>query len=84
MPCLRTQHGSTRVALKPPTSGSGVRGINHQATVLPSGWGSQSHSPLFSSRIKVIDFRIPSTGDQEQVEVDVLVLGAGAGSTSTS
>ena len=35
MPCSRTQHGLTRVGLEPPTSGSGVRGINHQATVLP-------------------------------------------------
>ena len=32
MPCSRTQHGLTRVGLEPPTSGSGVRGINHQAT----------------------------------------------------
>ena len=35
MPCSRTQHGLTRVGLEPPTSGSGARGINHQATVLP-------------------------------------------------
>ena len=35
MPCSRTQHGLTRVGLKPPTSGSGIRGINHQATALP-------------------------------------------------
>ena len=36
VPCSRTQHGLTRVGLKPPTSGSGVRGIiNHQATALP-------------------------------------------------
>ena len=35
MPCSRTQHGLTRVGLEPPTSGSGVRGINHQATALP-------------------------------------------------
>ena len=34
MPCSRTQHGLTRVVLGPPTSGSGVRGINHQATTL--------------------------------------------------
>ena len=33
--CSRTQHGLTRVGLEPPTSGSGVRGINHQATALP-------------------------------------------------
>ena len=32
--CSRTQHGYTRVGLEPPTSGSGVRGINHQATAL--------------------------------------------------
>ena len=31
MPCSRTQHGLTRVGLEPPTSGSGVQGINHQA-----------------------------------------------------
>ena len=36
MPCSRTQHGLTRVGLEPPTSGSGVRGINHQATALPT------------------------------------------------
>ena len=35
VPCSRTQHGLTRVGLEPPTSGSGVRGINHQATALP-------------------------------------------------
>ena len=35
MPCSRTQHGLIRVELEPPTSGSGVRGINHQATALP-------------------------------------------------
>ena len=32
MPCSMTQHGLTRVELELPTSGSGVRGINHQAT----------------------------------------------------
>ena len=26
---------ATRVGLEPPTSGSGVRGVNHQATALP-------------------------------------------------
>ena len=35
MPCSITQHGLTRVGLEPSTSGSGVRGINHQATTLP-------------------------------------------------
>ena len=35
MPCSRTQHGLTRMGLEPPTSGSGVRGINHQAIALP-------------------------------------------------
>ena len=35
VPCSRTQHGLTRVGLESPTSGSGVRGINHQATALP-------------------------------------------------
>ena len=35
MHCSRTQHGLTREGLEPPTSGSGVRGINHQATALP-------------------------------------------------
>ena len=35
MPCSRTQHGLTRVGLEPPTSGSGVRGINNQASALP-------------------------------------------------
>ena len=35
MPCSKTQHGLTRVGLEPPTSVSGVRGINHQATALP-------------------------------------------------
>ena len=39
MPCSRTQHGLTRVGLEPLTSGSGVRGINHQATALPSYMG---------------------------------------------
>ena len=36
VPCSRTQHGLTRVRLEPLTSGSGVQGINHQATELPS------------------------------------------------
>ena len=35
MPCSRTQHGLTRVGLEPPTSGSGVRSIKHQATRTP-------------------------------------------------
>ena len=35
MPCSMTQHGLTRVGLEPATSGSGVLGINHQATALP-------------------------------------------------
>ena len=35
MPCSRSQHGLIRVGLEPPTFGSGVRGINHQATALP-------------------------------------------------
>ena len=35
VPCSRTQHGFKQVGLEPPTSGSGVRDINHQATVLP-------------------------------------------------
>ena len=35
MPCSRTQHGLTQVGPEPPTSGSGVRGINHQTTALP-------------------------------------------------
>ena len=35
VPCSRTQHGLTRVGHEPPTSGSGVRGINHQAIALP-------------------------------------------------
>ena len=35
VPCSRTQHGLTQVGLEPPTSGSGVRGINRQATTLP-------------------------------------------------
>ena len=35
VPCSRTQHNLTRVGLEPPASGSGVRGINHQATSLP-------------------------------------------------
>ena len=34
MPCSRTQHGLTRVGLEPRTYGSGVRGIDHQATAL--------------------------------------------------
>ena len=34
VPCSRTQHGLTRVGPEPPTSGSRVRGINHQATGL--------------------------------------------------
>ena len=37
VPCSRTQHGLTQVQLETPTSGSRVRGINHQATVLPRG-----------------------------------------------
>ena len=31
VPCSRTQHGLTRVGLEPPTSGSGVGGINQTA-----------------------------------------------------
>ena len=37
VPCSRTQHGLTRVGLEPLTSGSGVRGINHQATAIFHG-----------------------------------------------
>ena len=34
--CLAQGHNTaTRVGLKPPTSGSGVRGVNHQATAPP-------------------------------------------------
>ena len=36
VPCSRTQHGLTRVGFEPPTSGSRVGGINHQATAFPS------------------------------------------------
>ena len=56
MLCSRTQQGLTRVGLEPPTSGSGVRGINNQATALlanieavnntdadPTAW---SHRPV--------------------------------------
>ena len=48
MPCSRTQHGLTRVGLEPPTSGSGVRGINiesgnamvmHQSLEIPVPMG---------------------------------------------
>ena len=41
VPCSRTQHGLTRVGLEPPTSGSGVRGINHQAIALPYNEGTK-------------------------------------------
>ena len=37
---LAQEHNTaTRVGLEPPTSGSGVRGVNHQATAPPSGKG---------------------------------------------
>ena len=36
MSCSRTQHGD-RVGLGPPTSKSGLRGVNHQATAPPAG-----------------------------------------------
>ena len=35
MSCSRT-HTATRVGLERPTSGSGVRGVNHQATAPPT------------------------------------------------
>ena len=35
VPCSRTQYALTQVGLELPTSGSGVRGIKHQATALP-------------------------------------------------
>ena len=38
MSCSRT-NTATRVGLEPPTSGSGVRGVNHQATAPPSQKG---------------------------------------------
>ena len=41
MPCSRTQHGLTRMGLEPPTSGSGVKGINHQATARPFSFRRQ-------------------------------------------
>ena len=38
--CLAQGHNTaTRVGLEPPTSGSGVRGVNHQATAPPKGLG---------------------------------------------
>ena len=46
MPCSRTQYGLTRVGLEPPTSGSGVRGTNHQATTLPCGVRGLVKEPL--------------------------------------
>ena len=47
VPCSRTQHGLTRVGLEPPTSGSGVRDINHQATALPMIRGSHVYFSFF-------------------------------------
>ena len=38
--CLAQGHNTaTRVGLEPPTSGSGVRGVNHQATAPPGYFG---------------------------------------------
>ena len=37
MSCSRTQHGDLSGA-RTPTSGSRVRGVNHQTTVPPSAW----------------------------------------------
>ena len=47
MACSRSQHGLTRVGLELPTSGSGVRGINHQALRLRqfASWGCNSCVP---------------------------------------
>ena len=53
MPCSRTQHGLTRVGLEHLTSGSGVRDINHQATVIDNlkTFVSDYHNdPKFSNK----------------------------------
>ena len=64
MPCSRTQHGLTRVGLEPPTSGYGVRGINHQATALPVCTCVYMHAcrvhacvmPYFSLAVNIFNF----------------------------
>ena len=53
MPCSRSQHGLTRVGLETPTSGSGVRGINHQATALPIKTGEN-----FTDRRTISDLNL--------------------------
>ena len=49
MPCSRTQHGLTRMGLEPPTSGSAVRGINHQATALPRDYRDLRVDHIYST-----------------------------------
>ena len=46
VPCSRTQHCLTWVGLEPPISGSGVRGINYQATALPCEFGPRKFKVL--------------------------------------
>ena len=47
MICLAQGHNTaTRVGFEPPTSGSRVQGVKHQATAPPSGFGGQDMTPF--------------------------------------
>ena len=62
VPCSRTQHGLTRVGLEPPSSGYGVRGINHQATALPSlRWENSTHENRHSKHTNVKTVKVYET-----------------------
>ena len=67
MPCSRTQHSLTRVGLEPPTSGSGVRGINHQATALPYN----TLETFFQIKLVLVEVKILYEGTFSRVVVHI-------------
>ena len=54
VPCSRKQYGLTRVGLEPPTSGSGVRGINHQATAIEIT-AAASNNVALADHIRIVN-----------------------------
>ena len=73
LPCSRSQHCLIRVRLEPPTSGSGVQGINHQATALPHspvcvGPGRKPGRPVFLCRCSN-NSTLPEDGFSNKINV---------------
>ena len=81
VPCSRTQHGLTRVGLEPPTSGSGVRGINHQATALP--YLEKGNIPYYCSLCEFVADSLPGLSTHLDMESDKCNLGKLEGSFTT-